>query len=96
MAWVEKNLKDHLVSTPLPWAGSPTSRPKSQLVSPHVSLSILEIKLLKAHGECGRAQADCRGTAFNLKSIIKLLWYTSAVDGNIDHAEGKLNNTING
>ena len=23
MAWVEKDLKDHLVSTPLPWAGLP-------------------------------------------------------------------------
>jgi len=27
MAWVEKELKDHLVSTPLPWAGLPTTRP---------------------------------------------------------------------
>ena len=27
MAWVEKDLKDHLVSTPLLCAGSPTSRP---------------------------------------------------------------------
>jgi len=27
MAWVEKDLKDHLVSTPLPQAGSPTTRP---------------------------------------------------------------------
>lgn len=23
MAWVERDLKDHLVSTPLPWAGLP-------------------------------------------------------------------------
>jgi len=27
MAWVENDLKDHLVSTPLPQAGSPTTRP---------------------------------------------------------------------
>jgi len=27
MAWVEKDIKDHLVSTPLPRAGSPTTRP---------------------------------------------------------------------
>jgi len=27
MAWVEKDLKHHLVSTPLSWAGSPTTRP---------------------------------------------------------------------
>ena len=27
MAWVEKDLKDHLVSTPLPQAGPPTTRP---------------------------------------------------------------------
>jgi len=27
MAWVEKDLKGHLVSTPLPQAGSPTTRP---------------------------------------------------------------------
>ena len=27
MAWVEKDLKDHLVSTPLLCAGSPTTRP---------------------------------------------------------------------
>jgi len=27
MAWVENDLKDHLVSTPLPWAGLPTTRP---------------------------------------------------------------------
>jgi len=26
MAWVEKDLKGHLVSTPLLWAGSPTTR----------------------------------------------------------------------
>ena len=26
MAWVEKDLKDHLVSNSLPWAGSPTTR----------------------------------------------------------------------
>jgi len=25
MAWVEKDLKDHPVSTSLPWAGSPTT-----------------------------------------------------------------------
>ena len=27
MAWVEKDLKDHLVSTSLQWAGPPTTRP---------------------------------------------------------------------
>jgi len=27
MAWVEKNHNDHRVSTPLPWAGLPTTRP---------------------------------------------------------------------
>jgi len=27
MAWVEKDFNDHLVSTPLPWAGVPTTRP---------------------------------------------------------------------
>jgi len=27
MAWVEKELKGHLVATPLLWAGLPTSRP---------------------------------------------------------------------
>jgi len=27
MAWVEKDHKDHVVSIPLPWAGSPTTRP---------------------------------------------------------------------
>lgn len=27
MAWDEGDLKDHLVLTPLPWAGSPTTRP---------------------------------------------------------------------
>jgi len=27
MAWDEKDLKAHLVSTPLQWAGSPTTRP---------------------------------------------------------------------
>jgi len=27
MAWVEKDIKDHLVSTPLTWEGSPTTRP---------------------------------------------------------------------
>jgi len=27
MIWVEKDQKDHLVTTPLPWAGSPTTRP---------------------------------------------------------------------
>jgi len=27
MAWVEKDHNDHLVSTPLRWAGSPTTRP---------------------------------------------------------------------
>ena len=27
MAWVEKDLKDYLVSTPLSCAGSPTTRP---------------------------------------------------------------------
>jgi len=27
MAWVEKDLKDHLLSTSLPWAGLPTTRP---------------------------------------------------------------------
>jgi len=26
MAWVEKVLEDHLVSSPLPWAGRPTTR----------------------------------------------------------------------
>ena len=29
-AWVEKEPKDHLVSTPLPWAGLPTTRPVCQ------------------------------------------------------------------
>jgi len=27
MAWVEKDLKDHLVSALLPWTGLPTTRP---------------------------------------------------------------------
>jgi len=27
MAWVEKDLKDHLVSTPLSWAGPLATRP---------------------------------------------------------------------
>jgi len=27
MAWVEKAPEDHLVSTTLPWAGLPTTRP---------------------------------------------------------------------
>jgi len=27
MAWVEKDHNDHRVSRPLPWAGSPTTRP---------------------------------------------------------------------
>jgi len=30
MAWVEKDHNDHLVSTPMPWAGSPTTRPGCQ------------------------------------------------------------------
>jgi len=29
MAWVEKDLKDHIVSTPLLWAGLPTTRPRT-------------------------------------------------------------------
>ena len=30
MAGVEKDLKDHLVSIPLPWTGSPTTKPGCQ------------------------------------------------------------------
>jgi len=37
MAWVEKDLKDYLVSTPLPWAGSPTTRPGCP--EPHSALT---------------------------------------------------------
>jgi len=33
VAWVEKDLKVHLVSTPLPWAGLPTTR--SGCLEPH-------------------------------------------------------------
>jgi len=27
MVWAERDLKDHLVPTPLPWAGTPSTRP---------------------------------------------------------------------
>jgi len=27
MVWVGRDLKDHLVPTPLPWAGAPSTRP---------------------------------------------------------------------
>jgi len=27
MVWVGRDLKDHLVPTPLPWAGTPSTRP---------------------------------------------------------------------
>jgi len=37
MAWVEKDLKDHLVSTPLSWAWSPATRPGCP--EPHSALS---------------------------------------------------------
>ena len=34
MDWVERDLKDHLVSTPLPWAWSPTTRPSCPELHP--------------------------------------------------------------
>jgi len=34
MAWIEKDLKDHLVSTPLPQAGSPTTRENTNTYLP--------------------------------------------------------------
>ena len=30
MVWVGRDLKDHLVPTPLPWAGTPSTRPGAQ------------------------------------------------------------------
>lgn len=40
MGWVENDLKDHLVSTPLPWTGTPSTRPGKTL---HVGPSVWSV-----------------------------------------------------
>lgn len=49
MAWVERDLKHHLVLTPLPWAGTPFIRLAAQNPTPprlEKSLKSLNLKLL--------------------------------------------------
>jgi len=60
MAWFEKDLKDHVVSTPLAWAGSPATRPgcpEPHPASPKMlhlcirtgALSLIRVILITSH-----------------------------------------------
>jgi len=47
MARVEKDFNDHLVSNPLPWAGSPTTRPGCPKPNPALKAKSKSLKLAK-------------------------------------------------
>lgn len=44
MVWLRRDLKDHLIPTPLPWAGTPFTRP-SHKITRHNTLGLLYLRM---------------------------------------------------
>jgi len=77
MAWVEKDLKDHLVSTPLPCAGLSTTRPSCP--EPHPAwMHHLQGKSTKWLNDLHHVTQSAAWAGAGIHTCLKTLWIPPA------------------